>query len=300
VLIYRSGTTAPPGELVWYDRQGKRLGTVGEGGYYTNPALSPDGRYLAVGRSSSAVNHRDLWVIDLVRGSSSRFTFDNGDDLNPVWAPDGSRIAFSSDRSGHRDIYAKSATGTGTEELLFADEGEKSLEDWSPDGRTLLFNVNTREISSVAADGNRTLTPVLQAPFAQIQGRLSPDGRWIAYTSNENGRSDVFVQTFPTGGGKWQVSINGGSDAAWRADGRELFFLNGRRMYAVDIQSSAGRFVAGTPRELFEATILTGETRRNRYVVTPDGQRFLLVTTPQVMDSTPMTVVLNWQAALPQ
>jgi Tol biopolymer transport system component len=300
VLVYRSGSPPPPSELVWHDRQGKRVGAVGERGFFTNPALSPDGRYLAVGRSVTPIDYRDIWVIDLVRGSTSRFTFDAGDDLNPVWSPDGSRIAFTSTRNGQRDIYVKSATGAGAETVLFADNTSKSLEDWSPDGRTLIFNVGTQHISSVPAEGDRTPAKVLEASFNQVQGKLSPDGRWIAYTSNENNRTDVFVQTFPPGGGKWQISIDGGGEPAWRADGRELFFMNGRRLYAVDVEATGGRFEAGTPRELFEASVLTGEVRRNRYVVSADGQRFLLVTSPPAADSTPMTVVLNWPAALPQ
>jgi Tol biopolymer transport system component/predicted Ser/Thr protein kinase len=298
MLVYRSGIPQEA-ELRWLDRRGRRLGAFGDRGYYTNPSLSRDGRYLAVGRSDRSIDPRDIWILDLVRGSSSRLTFDASDELNPVWSPDGSRIAFTSDRKGRRDLYWKRVDGSGDAELLYDGEGDKSLEDWSADGRTLVFNIGTREIASVpAAPGTRSATPLLSAPFTQNQGHLSPDSRWLAYSSTENKRQDVFVQTFPPGGGKWQISINGGGDPAWRADGRELFYSSGPKMFAVDVRAAGSRFEAGTPRELFEVADLHPEARRNRYVVSPDGQRFLVVTSPESRDSSAMNVVVNWQAQL--
>jgi len=300
VLVYRSGTPQPA-ELKWIDRHGRRLGALGDPGYYTNPSLSRDGRYLAVGRSDGPTERRDIWIYDLVRGASSRLTFDASDELNPVWSPDGSRVAFTSDRKGRRDIYWKRVDGSGDAELVYDGDGEKSLEDWSTDGRTLVFNIGTRDLAAIPATaGNRSATPLLQAPFIQIQGRLSPDGRFLAYSSMENKRPDVFVQTFPPGGGKWQISLSGGSDPAWRADGRELFFMTERKMFGVDIRAAGSRFEADTPRELFEVADLHPEARRNRYIVSPDGQRFLVITSPQAQDSTSMSVVVNWQSQLPR
>jgi Tol biopolymer transport system component/tRNA A-37 threonylcarbamoyl transferase component Bud32 len=300
VLVYRNTAPLAPGELTWVDRSGRTLDVVGDPGYYTNPALSPDGRFLAVGRSERPNEPRDIWVLDLIRGSSSRFTFDPADDLNPVWSPDGSRVAFSSDRKGRRDLYWKNIAGSSAEELAFEGAGEKSLEDWSSDGRTLLYNIDTRMVASIPATGERIQATVLDAPFTQSQGRLSPDGRWIAYMSAENTRPDVFVQTYPPGGGKWQVSINGGTEPAWRADGRELFFVSNSRLYAVDVAAVGGRFEAGKPRELFEVPNLHPEMRRNRYVPAPDGRRFLMLTTPQGSDTSPLTVVVNWETLLPR
>ena len=300
VLVYRTGVPVSPAELTWFDRQGGRLGRAGDAGYYTNPAISRDGRYLAVGRSERPADPRDIWVIDLIRGASSRFTFDAADDLNPVWSPDGSRIAFTSDRNGRRALYWKSVTGSSSEDLIFGGGGQTSLEDWSPDGRTLIFNVDTRLVASVPVAGDRKQAILLEAPFAQNQGQISPDGRWIAYASNENKRSDVFVQSYPPGSGKWQISINGGSEPKWRADGRELFFMSNSRVHAAEISAAGSRLEAGTPRELFEVRDLHGEMRRNRFVVTPDGKRFLVLTTPDRTDTTPLNVVVNWQAVLPE
>ena len=160
--------------------------------------------------------------------------------------------------------------------------------------------MNSREVASVATAGDRTSTVLLQAPFTQIQGRVSPDGRWIAYTSAENNRQDVFVQTFPPGGGKWQISVNGGADPNWRPDGRELFYVNAMKLYGVAVRAAGSRFEADTPRELFEIADLHPQMRRNRYVVSRDGQRFLVLTNPQNQDSSPLTVVVNWQSQLPK
>lgn len=148
--------------------------------------------------------------------------------MNPLWSPDGSRIAFSSERKQDkniRDIYWKAAGGAGAEELFFEDAGRKSLEDWSADGKLLLFNQGTpKELNAVPITGDRKPYPVLKAPFLQDHGRLSPDGHWIAYDSQESGKEEVFVQNFQPTGGKWQISNGGGIEPYWRGDGKELFF----------------------------------------------------------------------------
>ncbi len=298
VLAYRR--TLPPrfNELTWYDRQGKPLGTVGEQASYTNPALSPDGKRLAVGRLDPAANTRDIWVLDLVRGVSSRFTFDKADELNPVWSPDGSRIAFSSSRSqGIRDIHWKAAGGAAAEEPLLTDTREKSVEDWSPDGKLVLFNVGSQETHAVPVSGDRKSFPVLKAPFSQAPARLSPDGHWIAYVSMESGRREVFVQSFPPAGGKWQISNGGGSEPSWRGDGKEIYFLSGSTLKAVAVKAAGSSFEAGVPKELFNVQI-ESINRRNHYVATADGQRFLFVTAPKGTDTAPFIVVQNWQTAL--
>jgi dipeptidyl aminopeptidase/acylaminoacyl peptidase len=300
VLAYRRALPPAPTELTWFDRQGKPLGKVSGPAMYSNPALSPDGSRLAVGRDDPATGTRDIWIIDLTRGGmGSRFTFDKADDLNPVWSPDGARVAFTSNRRGIRDLFWRTSGGMGGDELLLEDKESKSLEDWSPDGQTLVFNVASREIFGLSL-GDRKSFPIVQTQFANAQGRLSPDGRWIAYTSDESGRAEIFVQSFPPTGAKFQISTMGGVEAQWRGDGRELFFLSGTKLFVADVQATGSSFEAGAPRQLFDVPAVTGVLRRNRYLVTRDGQRFLVVTTEQKTDSTPFTVVLNWQAALPQ
>ncbi|MDA2938906.1 serine/threonine-protein kinase [Acidobacteria bacterium AH-259-A15] len=230
VLTYRSGLSK--NQLVWLDREGKRLGApVGEPADYSNPELSPDGKRVAVGRLDPETQTRDIWLFDLARGTSSRLTFDPADDLNPVWSADGTRIAFTSDRKGQRDIYQKMASGTGEDELVLESGEQKSVTDWSADGRFLLYSVRNPQTGTdvwmlpLSEEGKPT--PFLQQSFREREAQFSPDGRWVTYESNESGTRQVFVQPFPATGGKWQISTQGGVQPRWRRDGKELFYIAG-------------------------------------------------------------------------
>ena len=284
--------------LVWYNRDGKRLGTVGEQAAYSNPALSPDEKKLAVGKTDPQTRMRDIWIFDLVRGTSSRLTFDPADDLNPVWSPDGNRMAFSSNRKGHRDIYVKPANGTAQEELLFESALDKSVEDWSPDGNLLLFNASMgREVWSLPVAGNpadRKPSPLLKTQFGEDESQISPNGRWVAYRSSEGGRNEIFVQSLPIGQGKWQISTAGGAVPRWRGDGKELFFETPGHLMAVDTKTDGPSFEAGIPHLLFETRL--GPTNRNNYVVTRDGKRFLVEVPIEQGTTAPIEVVLNFAA----
>ena len=198
-LAYRIGQAEVGAEMVWYDRGGNRLGTVGEPADYSNPALSPDGRLLAVGKRDPLNRKRDIWVFDLSRGTSSRLTFDPADDTNPTWSPDGQNILFASDRKGARDLYRKLASGTGTEELLLQSGEDKNPEDWTRDGRFLVYNTGSarHDIWELPLSGDRTPLRLLSGPFSFQESQVSPDGKWIAYMSDDSGRNEVFVQNFP-------------------------------------------------------------------------------------------------------
>jgi len=291
-------------QLAWYDRAGRRLAQVGEPHVDTNPALAPDEKRVAVGRLDPQTNTRDIWLLDLGRGTSTRFTFDPSDDFNPMWSPDGSRIAFTSDRKGVRNLYHKAASGVGRDELLLETGFHKSVEHWSRDGRFILFNEvavsgSGMDVWALPVGGRAAGPPfrVIEGPEAwDDQGQVAPDGRWIVYRSNESGRFEVYVQGFPPTGGKWQISTAGGDEPKWRDDGQELFYLEGNNMMAVEVQPSRTPFEAGVPRKLFEAPLVS-EIRRNRYLVSRDGQKFLLLT-PAARDSRPISVILNWTAAL--
>ena len=295
ILTYVEGAGIANGELVWINRDGRKLGTAGEPADYSNPALSPDGSRLAVGLRDPRTSTRDIWLLDFKRGSSSRFTFDAADDFNPAWSPDGRRIAFSSNRKGSRDLYWKASDGTGEEELLLASSLDKNVEDWSLDGKWLTFNEASRAMGALRLEPERKATPVLKGQFTQIEGRLSPNGRWIAYRSNESGRPEVYVQSFPPGSGKWQISTGGGTEPAWRRDGKELFFMADRKLMAAETRTEGSSFETGIPKALFEPPRL-GTQNRNRYVATADGKRFLFVVPLDSTSSRPFVVVVNWDA----
>ena len=306
VLVYRPGSGAADAHLVWFDRAGKNLGTVGSAADYSGPALSPDGSRLAVAIRDAAAQGRDIWVFDLARGTATKLTFDPKDDFNPVWSPDGSRIAFSSDRRGARNLYIKSASGTGDEELLLESDRNKNAEDWSRDGRWLVYNEAApgagNDIWTLSLD-TRQPRPFLQTRFNEDEASFSPDGKWMAYRSAESGRSEVYVQPFtesaPASRGKWVVSSAGGLDPQWRGDGKEMFYTSLQtppQIMAVDIEARNGAIVAGIPHPLFQTRLPA--RGRNNWVVTRDGKKFLAVVPVEQKPATTLNVILNWPSLL--
>jgi eukaryotic-like serine/threonine-protein kinase len=183
---------------------------------------------------------------------------------------------------------------------VLEDTGRKAVEDWSSDGKLLLFNLNNNEIDALPLSGDRKPYPVLKG--RQVQARLSPDGHWITYSSQEfgieSGRDEVFVENFPPTGGKWKISHSGGIEPSWGRDGKELYFMSGTKLVSVEVKAAGSSLEWGAPKEMFDVPLITSQTRRNRYVVTADGQRFLFVTTPKTLDTTPFVVVQNWQTGL--
>jgi Tol biopolymer transport system component len=299
-LVYRTGEAN--GRLIWVDRTGRELEMIGEAGVYGDPMLSHDGRRLAYNQIDVRSGKFDLWVRDLERGVSSRFTFRAGNNGVSAWSPDGSSIVFTSDVNTAREIYQKPSSGQGDEVLLLRGENGPLVMDRSRDGTLLLYTTRERDTSldiwALPLFGDRKPVKVAATPFEETLPVFSPDGRYVAYRSNESGRPEVYVQTFPEPTGKWQVSIAGAGDPHWRADGKELYFRGiDQKMMAVDIQTQGG-FQAGTPHMLFPASTQAGAGLRNRYDVTPDGSRFVMVA-PQSREAIgPTTVVLNWDAAL--
>lgn len=299
ILAYRTGG-AVNSYLAWSDRDGKNIGTLGPAAY-ESPALSPDQQYIAVGRNDSAGG--DIWILDLLRGPVTRFTFDPGRDAAPVWSPDGSRIVFQSNRSGTTDLYQKVSSGVGEEELLLKSDHVKTPDDWSADGRFLLYRdldpKTQTDLWVLPMTGEKKPEPVVRSPFTDFQGRFSPDGRWIAYVSNESGREQVYVTGFPSATRRIQISTAGGYQPRWRRDGKELFFFvfdAARGAMAVDITvSSDGTLKAGIPHALFAVNPVSNIVNRNAWEVTPDGQRFLIHTAQtQTTSVSPITVVVNW------
>jgi len=303
VLVYRSSGGLNT-QLTWFDRGGKELGRIGEPGGYVSPKLSPDGKRVAVYRTTGVGASGDIWVFDLARNTQTRLTFDAADDSTPLWSPDGSRIAFTSTRNNSFGLYQKNSNGIGDEELLLKTGAFTVPEDWSLDGRFLVYmstEGSGRDVSLLPLAGERKPVSFLKTPFYERHAQLSPDGRWMAYISDESGTSEVYVQSFPAGGGKWQVSTSGGVQPRWRHDGKELFYLGpDGKMMAVAVKAGA-TFEAGTPEALFQTRIYGLATAPNysqQYDVTPDGQRFLLNVDVSDVNSVPLTVVLDWTAAL--
>jgi serine/threonine protein kinase len=298
LIAYQTGKGGGLTQLTWLDRSGKSVGTVGAPGYPTAPRLAHDGRRVAVS-TDDYQGFGDVWIHDLERNTPTRFTFDPNADFAPVWSPDDSRIVFSASRKNPADLYQKNSAGAGNEEPLLASITFKVPLDWSPDGRVLLFQENdprTRNIWDLwlYSTADRKATPFLRTPFNEVLGRFSPDGRWIAYASNESGREEVYVVPFPGPGGKWQISTSGGRAAVWTRGGRELVYeAPGSEIMAVEV-STAPTFRAGIPRALFKTRLKAPPGRQ--FDITPDGERFLVNLTPGEQASEPITVVQNWAA----
>jgi serine/threonine protein kinase/Tol biopolymer transport system component len=294
-------------QLTWFDRSGKRLGTVGDSAMYSGPSFSPSEDRLVVAMAEPKTRMRDLWIMQPLIGASSRLTFDPGDELNPRWTPDGKWIIFTSTQSGPRNIYRKPADGSGEAELLLGSDEALNLEDVSTDGRFLLFNFARDKaephLALLSLNGERRRTPFLTPQLREDSGRFSPNGRWIAYRSIEKDGTRIFVQRFTLAGvdsgGKWQISDRGGTQPQWRGDGKELFYLEGNTLTAVEVNTEGASFSAGTPKPLFSVNI-EAEQRRNRYIATNDGQRFLVVLRAPTAIETTIALQVNWPAALKQ
>jgi len=306
LIAYRSGGTSGR-QLTWFDRSGKALGMLGaiDDNALSYPRLSPDGRRVAVYRVVQG--NVDIWLLDAVR--ATRFTFDPSLDRFAIWSPDGSRIVFDSIRKGHRDLYLKPSNGAGSEEVLVESPQDKSPYDWSADGRFLLYGVTNDpktgyDLWVLPVGGDRKPFVWLNASFSERQSVFSPDGRWVAYASNESGRFEIYVRPFQgasataprTASGQWQVSTTGGIWARWRPDGKELYYIApDGKMMAAPIEVSGTTLNAGAPVALFQTRIVGGGTNIDlgrQYDVASDG-RFLINTVLDDVPS-PITLLQNW------
>jgi Tol biopolymer transport system component/tRNA A-37 threonylcarbamoyl transferase component Bud32 len=299
MLVYQVGTLSGGGwQMQWAGRDGKPVGTIPDFATYLEPTISPEGKRIAVAYADAGGN-TDVWVIDIARGTKTRLTFDPANDSYQIWTPDGSKIIYSSTRAPRTDIYMKPADGSGAEELLLKDDGDKIWKSISPDGRYLAYHNNNpggriaSEIWVLPLFGDRKPFPVVQGPFLAGTPAISPDGRWMAYTADDGRSREVYITAFPGGGAKWQVSTTGGLYPKWRGDSKELYFINySGNMTAVDVDASATSVKLGTPHVLF-TTILQG-LNWGPYDVTRDGKKFLLNGTTSQESDTPLTLVTNW------
>jgi len=297
-IAYRAGSGGAT-QLVWFDQTGKSMGVAGEpdSNSLVAPEVSPDGRRIAFDRTVQG--NRDVWLMELLRGGLTRFTFDPGVDGYPIWSPDGKQVVFESNRKGIYNLYRKPASGVGSEEVLLESLQNNWPLDWSRDGRFLLFHEdNPKTASDIKAlpmtGEDRKPIAVANTAFAERTGQISPDARFVAYDTDESGQLQVVVQTFPTPTGKWQISSGGGIYPRWRPDGKELYFVapDGKMMAAL-VRGSAASFEAETPRPLFQ-TRMNATVNKHQYTVSADG-RFLINQQVQESSATPITLILNWK-----
>jgi len=304
-LAYRSAGPANI-QLSWFDRGGKLLGQVGDPAPYLDyVALSPDQTRAARGETTALSLNADIWLLEFARGRRTRFTFNPARDYYPVWSPDGAHIAFSSSRAGRYDLYRKASNGTGNDELLLMSAENKRPMSWSSDGRFLLYTAVAPKTKSdlwvLPMQGDRKPFPLLVTDYNQSWGRFSPDSRWMAYQSDESGTDEIYVQPLDLssatgvslGAGKTLISKGGGMRPIWRRDGKELFYeAPDRKVMAVEVTTKPA-LQAGVPQPLFQvpdANIV--------WDVSTDGKRFLIPVPVVETAQTPITVVLNWTAAL--
>jgi Tol biopolymer transport system component len=301
-VVYRTGSESPR-QLVWMDRSGREIEKLGAPDPTSpkNPSLSLDGRRVALDRTVNG--NSDVWILELERGVLSRFTFDEAVDSAPVWSPDSNQIIFASRRKGVRDLYQKPVRGAGSEELLLATPETKDPVDWSPDGRFFLYGtVDPRtgnDIWALSIGGaDRKPFPVVQTTFNEHSGQFSPDGKWIAYQSNESGRYEIYIQLFPGPGGKTQISTSGGRSPRWRRDSKELFYVapDDRLMVVpITFASNGQTLEPGTPVPLFVTHTVRPGYDTWDYLVASDGQRFLMNTPTEETVTSPIVLLMNWK-----
>jgi eukaryotic-like serine/threonine-protein kinase len=295
-LVYvPGGVQATQNRLVWVNRNGTERPVAAPAQAYVFPRLSPDGRRLAVTIQGQEVQ---LWLYDLSRETLTRFAFDGKFNTNPVWSPDGKRIAFNSNKEGPVNLFSQLADGSGGLERLTTSEHLHFPMSWSSNGQVLAFVEVTPTTGYdiwMLGFSDHKAQPFLRTPFNESVPQFSPDGRWLAYISNESGRWEIYVQPFPGSGGKWQISTEGGTEPVWNRNGRELFYRNGDKMMAVNIATQPS-FTPGKPRVLFEGHYVPPPGTTPNYDVSPDGQRFLMIKPNEAGEAAPaqINVVLNW------
>jgi len=299
VLVYSTRLT-DSGELVELDRAGKLQKTLSVLAGGLMPMLSPDERRVAVRIVDQQNRTRDVWIIDRTRDISTRFTFDKGNENYPLWSPDGKRIAYWSDAIGSSGITVKQITGSGETELLLPSKDETVLKDWSRDGSTVFYDVAAAtgyDIWTLSL-ADKKARPFLNAAFNEYDGKLSPDGRFLAYTSDESGREEIYVQTYPDRSDKWQVSTRGGNDPRWGANGNEMYYLSAdQQVMAVPVKLTP-TFDPGTPAPLFNLNVLFPGGQRAHYAVTADGQRFIAFRPTSTRSLPTTTVIVNWMSEI--
>lgn len=298
ILAYQTGASSPGISLLWYGRDGKKTTTINQFAVYNDLRISPDGKRIATAIFDQKSGKPDVWLHEIDRDVWTRFTFDPHVDRWPIWSPDGSQIVFTSNRKNRDDLYQRASSGAGSEALLLGSKNDKDATDWSRDGRFLAYDdfdpKTNGDIWILPMSGDRKPFFFLQTEFNEQRAAFSPDGRWVAYESDESGQFEVYIRPFPGPGVKWQVSTYGGTRARWRRDGKELFYLAvDEKIISADIKLASTTVDVGTIRPLFQ-TRPFGGGYRDIYDVTGDGKSFLVASPGSEENSSPVTLVVNW------
>lgn len=297
LLVAQRSADSGASQVLWFDRKGQQIGFAMNTGIYGNVMLDPSGKFVASDTTDPVSQNTDIWTYDLEARTAKRLTFDPALDSLPIWSPDGSRIIFASNRELKFDLYLKDANGAQEEKVIPQDGADRFPTDWSRDGKYVLYE-RAPDLWYLRLSDLQPV-PLLKASSTLRSPRFSPDGKWVAYSSNESGRWEIYVTSFPEAHGKWQVSNGGGEQPRWRGDGNELFYLSSdAKIMAVPVKAGAN-FDAGTPIALFQANPreMFATSEIFSYDVSKDGQRFLINTQLRTA-TTPMSVVLNWAAKL--
>ena len=291
----------PNSQLIWFDRNGVKLESVGDPGRYASIDLSPDGRSAAVEVLDATGRNGEIWVVQLSRGISTRFTSNPYADLSPIWSPDGTKIVFGSDRNGRfLDLFQKATNNASTDELLKEVNADTFPTSWTPDGKYIIYETwdhrTKGDIWSIPISGGRKPMPLVQTEFYESRGQVSPDGHWVAYSSDESGRPEIYVQTMPPSGPRYRISSGGGTEPRWRSDGKEIFFISpDHELMAAQILTN-NPFETGIPKALFVVQERFLGPERGNYAVSNDGNRFLINTMSDPPTSHAIHLITNWTA----
>jgi len=301
-VVYNSSAGSTVSALTWFDRAGKELGRVGEVGVLANPSLSPDDQFVAVDRTDLKEKNVDVWIHNLKRGTASRFTFDPAEDVSAAWSRDGQAIAYRS-AAGSVTVDVKKFQGVEKEKVVLEQKAKIGRQEfipnsWSADNAQILctaqFGRGEIGLATVASNGSGD-KEFLRGRASYANGQISPDGKWVAYQSNESGDWDIYVTTFPGASGKWQVSRGGGTEPRWRGDGKEMFYIGPHGELTAVALNNGGSFSAGVPMKLFpfQGRAQISSTDLSTYDVTKDGKKFIVNRYVRPENVAPLTVVLN-------
>jgi Tol biopolymer transport system component len=300
VLVTQTGKGAFVSQLTWFDRTGKAISTLGPPEACGNVRISPDGHFVATSQISADGRSSDIWILESARAATTRLTFGPAAHQTPVWSPDGKQVLFVMNRKLGQQLYLKNVDGSGSEEeVVELSQGRQGNPwDWSRDGKYILCR-KANEVWYLTWP-DRVAKPLLQARWTVLNAQLSPDGRWVAYASNETGSMEIYVSPFPSVNGKWQVSNGGGQEPRWRQDGKELFYVSAEgKMMSVGVVTGAS-FKGSTPVALFQTHRRQPISAQDAfsYDVSSDGQKFLIITRMDEASAAPPSVLLNWASEM--